>query len=91
MSHQEEPIQTEVARAIAAGGGPAKVARKLGVSTQTVCFYRDGKRKLRAEHGAAIELLAGGAVTRQQLWPTSWPQIWPELTDAPAGQGVPHG
>lgn len=93
-----EPVLSEVARAIDLGGGPSVVARALNVSTQTVCFYRDGKRRIKAEHGALLESLCGRQVTRKEIWPVSWPRIWPELAgghtpDAPqtpagAEQGV---
>lgn len=96
---QIEPVVTEVARAIELSGGPAKVARALGVSTQTVCFYRDGDRRINAEHGARLEALSLGQVTRKQIWPNSWSRIWPELgtatdtsTQAEAGRvaSFPH-
>lgn len=76
---QVEPVLSEVARAIQLAGGPAKVARGLQVSTQTVCFYRDGKRRISAEHGADLEAMTQGQVTRKHIWPTRWPRIWPEL------------
>lgn len=77
-----EPVVTEVARAIELSGGPAAVARKLQVSTQTVCFYRDGDRRLNTDHGATLEALSGGQVTRKDMWPVSWSRIWPELAEA---------
>jgi len=95
---QVEPVLSEVVRAIELGGGPAKVARGLRVSTQTVCFYRDGKRRLNSEHGAALEALTDGRVTRKHIWPASWQRIWPELaaaSDAPdpaqASEGAEAG
>lgn len=74
-----EPVLSEIARAIEICGGPARFARGLSVSTQTVCFWRDGKRRLRAEQGAPIEALTKGLVTRKDIWPVSWPRTWPEL------------
>jgi DNA-binding transcriptional regulator YdaS (Cro superfamily) len=79
---QVEPVLSEVARAIELAGGPAKVARGLRLSTQTVCFYRDGKRRISAEHGAPLEDMTNGQVTRKHIWPNSWPRIWPELAGA---------
>lgn len=79
-----EPVLSAVAQAIELSGGPAVVARALGFSTQTVCFYRDGRRRLKAEHGALLESMSGGRVTRKDIWPLSWRRIWPELVDAPA-------
>lgn len=77
-----EPVPSVVARAIELAGGPAHVARSLGLNTQTVCFYRDGARRLNTDHAAALEALSGGQVTRQQMWPKSWKRIWPELATA---------
>lgn len=79
---QVEPVVAQVARAIELAKGPAHVARLLGVSTQTVCFYRDGKRQFRAEHAAPLEAATGGQVTRKDIWPHSWKRIWPELAAA---------
>ncbi|WP_076503555.1 YdaS family helix-turn-helix protein [Pseudacidovorax sp. RU35E] len=70
-----------IARAIEAGGGPAEVARRLGVTTQAVCFWRDGSRKLPVRYGAAIESACHGLVTRRDLWPDDWKAIWPELVE----------
>ena len=92
-----EPVVAEVARAIELSGGPAVVARALNVSTQTVCFYRDGERRLKSDYGAVLEALCNGQVTRRDIWPVSWSRIWPEIpgsadttTQQPAGQKVPH-
>lgn len=60
-------------------GGPARLAAELGVSVQSVYFWRAGKRRLPHEHGASIEKLTHGEVTRKDLWPDSWHRIWPEL------------
>ena len=68
-----------IQQAIDAAGGPSKLAAGLGVTAQAVCFWRDGKRRLPFDHGPAIERLAGGAVTRQQLFPNDWQRVWPEL------------
>jgi DNA-binding transcriptional regulator YdaS (Cro superfamily) len=65
--------------AIDKAGGPVKMAAGLGVSVQSVYFWRSGKRGLPIEHGASIERLTDGAVTRKDLWPDSWHRIWPEL------------
>lgn len=68
-----------IQQAIEAAGGPSKLAAGLGVTPQAVCFWRDGLRRLPFEHGPAIERLAGGAVTRQQLFPDDWRRVWPEM------------
>ncbi len=69
--------------AIAQIGGPSKVALLLGVSAQAVCFWRDGKRKLPADHCAKIEAATGGLVTRKHLRPDDWFDIWPEMGGLP--------
>lgn len=74
MNHIEIAIQRS--------GGPVKLAAELGVSVQSVYFWRSGKRGLPLEHGASIERLTGGAVTRKDLWPDDWQRIWPELESA---------
>lgn len=70
-----------IARAVEAAGGPAVVARQLGVTTQAVCFWRNGERAVPEKHGAGIERACGGAVTRKEMWPETWRRIWPELAD----------
>lgn len=55
------------------------VARLLGVTTQAVCFWRDGERAVPEKHGADIERACSGAYTRKDLWPDTWRRIWPEL------------
>ncbi|MBS3998227.1 MAG: helix-turn-helix domain-containing protein [Hydrogenophaga sp.] len=83
-----EPVVAQVARAIELAGGPAKVGRGLRVSTQTVCFWRDGNRQIKAEFGAQLEQMTDLRVTRKDIWPVSWQQIWPELARADTHQ--PH-
>ena len=78
---QAEPVVSEVARAIELAGGPAKVGRSLRVSTQTVCFWRDGARQIKSEFGAPLEILTESRVTRKDMWPESWQRIWPEMAD----------
>lgn len=56
----------------------------LGVSTQAVCFWRDGKRQLPAEKCAAIESATSRQVTRHDLRPIDWREIWPELAEKAA-------
>lgn len=58
------------------------MARLLNVTTQAVCFWRDGKRSLPVQHCAVIEKATSGAVTRKDLRPDDWQAIWPELIDA---------
>lgn len=82
MNHIEIAIQRS--------GGPVKLAAELGVSVQSVYFWRSGKRGLPLEHGASIERLTGGAVTRKDLWPGDWQRIWPELASATSSQQKQH-
>lgn len=79
----------QVAQAIEIAGGAAALARSLNVTTQAVCFWRDGKRRLPESLGARIETLTGGRVTRQSLWPDTWRDVWPELVALQA-QAVAH-
>lgn len=80
---------TPEATAIKVAGGPTKVAERLGVSAQAVCFWRDGKRTFPVEHCAAIEDMSAGAVRRWDLRPDDWHRIWPELIDAEGAPYVP--
>lgn len=64
------------------------MAEILGVSTQAVCFWRDGKRRLPIEHCSAIERATNGGVTRRDLRPLDWQDIWPELAQ-PAASPAP--
>ena len=73
---------THITKAVDIVGGAEKMARALGVSMQSVYFWRSGQRGLPIEHGAAIERLTNGQVTRQELWPEDWQRIWPELVCA---------
>lgn len=59
------PIET----AIAHFGNAAKMARALGVSTQAVCFWRDGSRQTPAHMCPTIERLTAGAVRCEDLRP----------------------
>lgn len=61
-----------IRRAVELAGGPARLAEILGVSTQAVCFWRDGKRKLPAEHCPVLERATrdrGNRVTCEELRP----------------------
>ncbi|MNV61353.1 hypothetical protein D3C71_1538560 [compost metagenome] len=83
MNNSQEPqIGAQMAAAISVAGSAASLARHLGVSTQAICFYRDGKRRLPEALGARIEALTGGKVTRKTLFPGTWRLVWPELVDS---------
>lgn len=86
-----KPDQPAVAEAIRLAGGPTSCARAIGGTTQSWCFYRDGERPLPEKYGARLERLAGGQVTRAEMWPDGYAEIWPELAAAaPESQGVAH-
>ena len=55
--------------ALAIVGGPSRLARVLGVTVQAVCFWRDGSRRLPAEHCPSIERATGGIVRCEDLRP----------------------
>lgn len=74
-----KPIVTS---AIEAAGGPSVVARRLKVSVQAACFWRDGERLFPEKHGAELESACGGKYTRKDMWPDEWQTIWPELSEA---------
>lgn len=77
---------THITKAVDIVGGAGKMARALGVSMQSVYFWCSGQRGLPIEHGAAIERLTNGEVTRKDLWPDDWQRIWPELADTNSEQ-----
>jgi len=60
---------TNIQKAMAILGGPTKAAVILHVTPQAVCFWRDGKRRLPAEHCPAIERATHGAVRCESLRP----------------------
>ena len=78
-----------ISRAIEAAGGPAALARQLGVTTQAVCFWRDGRRAVPEKHGADIERACHRLITRKDLWPDTWQRTWPELADATESAPAP--
>ena len=69
-------------KAISSAGSASELARKVGVTPQAVCFWRDGLRKIPVEKCSAIERATGGLVTRRDLRPDDWHLIWPELKEA---------
>lgn len=58
-----------ISLAIQGAGGPAKVARECGVSVQAVCFWRDGRRALPAEHSITLEKMNEGRIRCEQMLP----------------------
>lgn len=71
-----------VRSAIEEAGGPSAVARRLNVSVQAACFWRDGKRLFPEKYGADLEAACNGRFTRRDMWPDEWARIWPELAEA---------
>ena len=78
-----------IATAIRLAGGPAAVAQLLGLSTQAVCFYRDGRRALPPQYAATVEKAGGCVVRRWEMFPQTWHRIWPELIDTEGAPDVP--
>lgn len=58
-----------ITKAIEIVGGAARLANRLGVSTQSVCFWRDGERRFPARLAPAVERITGGQVTCEMLCP----------------------
>jgi DNA-binding transcriptional regulator YdaS (Cro superfamily) len=58
-----------VQRAIESQGSVAALARQLNVTTQAVCFWRDGKRKIPAEKCIEIERITDRSVRCEDLRP----------------------
>lgn len=72
-------------------GGPAALARHLGVSPGAVSQWISGHRPVPIQHCLAIERATSGAVTRRDLRPHDWHLIWPELAEQAPVQEVAHG
>jgi DNA-binding transcriptional regulator YdaS (Cro superfamily) len=61
-------------------GRATALAKGLGIKPPSVTQWAKGKKPIPRLHGAEIERLTGGLVTRQELFPDQWEQLWPELT-----------
>lgn len=86
----------QISEAIQGAGGPAKVARECSVSVQAVCFWRDGKRALPAEHCITLEKMNEGRIRCEQMLPdVDWAYLRSgaaHLTaEQPAPQEASHG
>jgi DNA-binding transcriptional regulator YdaS (Cro superfamily) len=68
-----------IARACAALGSQANLARALGVTTSAVTQWVSGRRPVPATHARRIEDFTGGAVGRLELCPDEGAILWPEL------------
>ncbi|WP_417252763.1 helix-turn-helix domain-containing protein [Castellaniella sp.] len=58
-----------IERAISIVGSATRLAKILGVSTQAVCFWRNGARGIPAERCPSIERATQGAVRCEDLRP----------------------
>jgi DNA-binding transcriptional regulator YdaS (Cro superfamily) len=58
-----------IKHAIDVVGNASILARQLGVTTQAVCFWRDGLRRIPAEKCPSIERVTAGAVRCEVLRP----------------------
>lgn len=56
-------------KAISILGSATKLANVLGVTTQAVCFWRNGNRQIPAHQCPAIEQATNGLVTCEELRP----------------------
>lgn len=74
--------------AIKASGGLSAVARKLGISPQTVFNWVD-RGAVPIRYGAPLEDALDGRLRRWDLFPSDWFRTWPELIDAPGAPPVP--
>jgi DNA-binding transcriptional regulator YdaS (Cro superfamily) len=61
-------------------GRGAALAAVLRVPPSFVTKMGNGEKSIPIEHMAAIEAFTGGAVTRQDMYPSGWQRIWPELS-----------
>lgn len=57
-----------IARAIALGGGPTEVGRKLGVAQSTVSNW-ESRGSVPARRARGLAALTGGEISEQQLCP----------------------
>jgi DNA-binding transcriptional regulator YdaS (Cro superfamily) len=48
-------------------GNASKLAEALGVTTQAVCFWRDGLRQVSAEVALLIDIKSNGIITCESL------------------------
>jgi DNA-binding transcriptional regulator YdaS (Cro superfamily) len=76
-------------------GGPAAVARMLGIKPPSVCGWLvdgipDGRLR---DLAAQIELRSSGRFSRRERWPDNFAFFWPELAtpDTQTEQGVANG
>jgi DNA-binding transcriptional regulator YdaS (Cro superfamily) len=81
---------SQIQAAIMHLGNATKLAKALDVTTQAVCFWRDGKREIPADKCPLIERVTDGKVRCEDLRPdVDWQYIRNSAcrTAAPASQG----
>lgn len=78
---------SSIREAIQGAGGPAKVAKRLGVTVQAVCFWRDGARALPAEFCIELEKMNEGRVRCEEMMPSA---DWAYLRDTPITKPKPR-
>jgi DNA-binding transcriptional regulator YdaS (Cro superfamily) len=49
-------------------GGPSAVAKRLGVSVESIQKWASGERRPRPEQALAIEQLTGGAIPKERWY-----------------------
>ncbi|MCK5770914.1 Cro/CI family transcriptional regulator [Algiphilus sp.] len=62
-------MSTPIESAVGLLGGPAKAAKRLGVTSPTVCQWVSGRRPVPPGRATQIEDLLDGRVTRWELRP----------------------
>lgn len=78
-----------IGKAIQLAGGVTKLAAQLGVSTQAVCFWRDGKRTIPPKCCIAIEKASAGQVRCEDLrGDIDWGYLRGTAADVRAEAGV---
>lgn len=62
-------------------GGPASVAKRLGISSPAVCLWRKAgiPRDKRMFLAAEIEKKTEGKLSRKGMFPDEYKAIWPEI------------
>jgi DNA-binding transcriptional regulator YdaS (Cro superfamily) len=80
-----------IEQAISIVGSATRLARILGVSTQAVCFWRDGARGIPAERCPSIERATEGAVRCEDLRPdVDWGYLRQPLASSATAKESQH-
>lgn len=62
-------------------GRISALANHIGIPASYANRMVKGLKPVSVNHAAAIESFTAGAVTRQDMFPTTWQRIWPELAE----------